>query len=907
MVEFMEIEQIAGYYLLQDKSSLLQLLSTLEASPTPTLFSIFSNLFDSYSPSKNPAGEDIENSPQRSEVVSLLSDDFHLSKLLPYLQHEDRKLAGACASLFAQLVSGEDGSESWGYDEHDPDSILPPCPTKQKLLDSSPTFLSSALQLLRHEDSRAGGLSLLCRLAWGFKNGQEALRHAFSVLLEKGEHDVYFWESLYGEYEGHHAGRQKRRVAQAAVDAGAVDIVFKLLRSQLEKEDDLKADKAILEGVRCLLAADGVDTEVGRKSPDIATMICRIVRTRELEALKVCMYMFRLLEVEEENGGQAWILSWAEHGIGDEGMVRDLVFMLELHPYDWDKEKKEYPPEPEVWKDDPSGESQAYKEASEAFLKKAEAWDTRAEEERNLCQSHADTVVEILRLILPAIQTAQPLLSPLLKLSLQLSDSSSVLKVLVSLVNHVSSDLSTTVSSLLPLLTSHTSAFDTIASASPQLALGLCQGGAARLLLDILSASDELDVSTLSSFGVLLAKCPEEALRTSLRSDFFKEDRTVSQAAKAVKGEDIWDASRVAEALFDLAKGSEEAIACLANESKGLLDALFVLFRNEDAPVTSFVPLLGILACHTASGRDKLQKRLEEAFVSVSQRNKKKKSLSLLQLLERTRVLALVSSSTRKVLLEGGTVQLAIKGLEGKDAYAWKESARFLKAMGQYANEEGFIAALVPSFEIVASRLVNKNAPLDDLAQFISTVPQSFAAKLKASNVLNALLQGAMTDFSSHYNDVMTLFPIIARFCDDGEEGEGFAAVAEGVKKYLDEEDSATDERKPYDYTWGARRITEQGGNGARTMVAAGAVEYAIKLLKSENLDFVLRAARLLAVLIVKLPSTSESIRVLSVQGGAVTRLKEVIDGGKVDEETSKVLNEVKMVVEGQTEDFVCD
>lgn len=353
--KLMESDQTFGYYLLKE-NAIGHLIHVIETAPSTDIrcqsISILDKILDSYSPHIDSDGN---AESQRQIAKAILSADDILPRLLAVVNHQDMKTAGAMAHLLGELICDEEGTESWTYDA---DSVNPPppCPSKEKVV--KPELVDTAMGLLNEPDAAPGALHLLCQTCWGYASGFDLVRLGFEKHIPTAS--VSFLASLYGDYESRYSGRQRRRVADAAVQAGGIPRAFTLLEKETSSTE---SRQSAVEGLRVLLSADAADAEknVARKSSLLEQSLVASLEDKMEESLEPVVWMLRLLDLsDDDKRSQDWICEWKM--LGSPEIVRCILDILHSFPCDPDPEKKKYP-------DEHTLEAEAYEGAVRAWEK----------------------------------------------------------------------------------------------------------------------------------------------------------------------------------------------------------------------------------------------------------------------------------------------------------------------------------------------------------------------------------------------------------------------------------------------------------------------------------------------------------------------------------------------------------
>lgn len=314
----METEQTVGWYILKlDRAGVLfDIVEGPVAEESRLASSVLAQLLDSYS---REDGD--ERVAQRPVVVEVLTMPDTLARIFASLHSDNPSLAGASANLLAEIISGEDGTQSWAYEE---ESGNPPPPTPLKDSIVTAELAHYVIGLLKKPEAAKDALHLLCQFCWGYSRGFELVQKAFEAYVPDG--DVFFFASLYGEFSSRHAGRQRRRVADAAYLAGALDRTFALLEK--EATSDAEHRIAAVEGLRVILCADAANLNLARENTTLPRVLFSLVADLSKKSLEPVVWFLRLLENEED---KSWLLKWTD--FGNPETIQNFLKLLSMFSY----------------------------------------------------------------------------------------------------------------------------------------------------------------------------------------------------------------------------------------------------------------------------------------------------------------------------------------------------------------------------------------------------------------------------------------------------------------------------------------------------------------------------------------------------------------------------------------------
>lgn len=382
MATMMENDQTAGYFLFKD-GFLGCLMNLLEKECyLAYVIPLFSKLLDSYT-----GGDD--SKPVKPEIVKELSSPNVQSTLLA-LTHftndapEARvNTAGSILFLLGDIVSGDLGTESWGW-EDDSGDPPPPCPLKDSIvtaelvrtaiaLVSLPSLVVKEEGLDSEQDipsqASQNALHFLCHACWGYQRGYDLVVAGFKDLFSKpiDAEELWVYRNLDGDYAGRGTIRMRRKVAEAVVAAGGLVRAFELLKREVKKlstltpdEDRAKTGKyrrAAVDGLRILLRSDTANQERARNNDDLPLLLTHFISEESRMSLDVVLWIMTLLsnefdfddsddnELAKRQGlspeeremmhvdKQRWLLKENWKTLGTEEVARHLVNIVDLRPY----------------------------------------------------------------------------------------------------------------------------------------------------------------------------------------------------------------------------------------------------------------------------------------------------------------------------------------------------------------------------------------------------------------------------------------------------------------------------------------------------------------------------------------------------------------------------------------------
>ncbi|KAF9459111.1 armadillo-type protein [Collybia nuda] len=825
--QLMETEQTVGWYLLEsDRTALLLKIVEEQVSAEAQLaFSVLARLLDSY---KN-GGED-DRISQRPTAVQLLTAPDTLAHIFTCLHSNDLIVVGASANLIAEVISEEEGTQSWSYEE---ESGKAPPPTPLKDIIVTAELVHYVVSLMKKPKVSKDALHLLCQFCWGYPRGFNLVKKAFEACVPDG--DVFFFASLYGDFLNKHAGRQRRCVANAACLAGALDRTFLLL--EREATSDAEHRRAAVEGLRVILCADSADVNLARKNVILPSVLSSLVADVCKESLGPVLWFLRLLENEED---QSWLLDWTE--FGNPETVQNFLKLLNKFSYSTNPDGTGGP------KKETMGEGE-YERAYEEYTEKIIA-------SQQACKELTDYVVEIIRLSLPIISPhASPLLGPLLIRSSEMTDNTNINNTLNALLSAHNGNNETLVVAFKQLLEQSSppsiNQLDEWITSGPALSSAALKAGVADWLLKIFSVSEEHDLyssrkNALSTLATLIKNSPNIDSVRGLQKAYFDDEKALLAGIEFVLSEDDpWDAANAADDLRHLSDGFPPGINCL--RTANIFPALLKLFDDAERPVGGVPYLIGLLC----TPGDKSLTTLLHSYVSalteppsnteadVGEGNKKKKKkkkraytprMSETDIWDRFIQLAPSSPTAVKAVLDAGAVDAA-KALFGKiDEEKTRLLLRGLKVLVE--NDSTCAEAVSIYLPRVAELLLMDDQPFTSLLHLARAFIPTHIALLVSSGVHVSLVR-ALGEFPSAFDDMLEMVNTLYAIA---ESSEGRAAVVSALNGRLTAE-NVEEYEASWGYVHGLRRLLDAGEAGPNTAMDAGAVPFVIKMLSSETLS----------------------------------------------------------------------
>ncbi|KDQ22432.1 hypothetical protein PLEOSDRAFT_174919 [Pleurotus ostreatus PC15] len=923
MATMMENDQTAGYFLFKD-GFLGCLMNLLEKEGyLAYVIPLFSKLLDSYT-----GGDD--SKPVKPEIVKELSSPNVQSTLLA-LTHvttdapEARvNTAGSILFLLGDIVSGDLGTESWGW-EDDSGDPPPPCPLKDSIvtaelvrtaiaLVSLPPLVLKEEGLDSEKDSPSqasqNALHFLCHACWGYQRGYDLVVAGFKDLFSKpiDAEELWVYSNLDGDYAGRGTSRMRRKVADAAVAADGLARVFELLKREVKKlstltpdEDKAKAGKyrrAAVEGLRVLLRSDNANQDLARNNDDLPLLLTHLISEESRVSLDVVQWIMSLLsnEFDFDNSDdnelakrqglspeeremmhvdkQRWLLKENWKTLGTEEVARHLVNIVALRPYTAEAN----PPDAE-------GVSA---ELHEAAMDKHRELITKAEKIREETTKH---VVHLLDIILPVLgSNASILIGPLLRRSREVNDNRDILLLIHRILCTKGITLAPAVETLSGFLSSSnpppcSQLFEWI-SVSPRICDVVRQSGAASYLLKILAIDSDTSEEyvehsgALSALGELVAGTLDHQEKEELQKQIATNTPALHTATKIMCGEDEWDAVRAIASLGQICTGLPSGLSIFDDTDKAFALVL-KYFDNLDHSAESIAPLLGQLAGGYVEALTTLLKSYfgalvaptEQASSGKSDKKKKKKKkytprISEDELWTRLALLASTTSSARRAVVDAGALTEAAKLLDLESPTSWKlpmETLTFL-----VGADEGYPSQVSSLLPRIKELLPVDDAPCTEMRNLIDAYVRVDLPSLISAEVIPTLLRA-----SCYYPLSFEPFISVSRTLHDiAKQPIGYSAIAEHLKGMLVDDDVIEIEK---DSSWrtgfaaALKRLSSLGEPSAKMVVEVGGVEYALKLLKYDHIQVISNGAKLSAFL----ATSSAPIRAQLVDLGCINFVEE--------------------------------
>ncbi|TFK22381.1 ARM repeat-containing protein [Coprinopsis marcescibilis] len=843
-------DDILAYHVIQAQG-IPQFLDLFENGSTIEEQTVAASILSALPKARAPTDGDEDNlTPYRDETAAALTTDTNLPRIHSALQHADPKIASAAFNLLASIL---DIGPYIFPDEDDP------APLKDRII--TPELVELAVGKLQAPDGLGeAALALLCEICRYYKRGLELAQKTFEGYIPKA--DASFFVALDGTWSTKHQGRKHWRVATAAVNAGGIQRVVELLETQ--QFTTIESRRAIVEAFRVLLCAEDVDNnDVARHSEKFAALLAELLADGTYDSLNLVRMLVRLLSV---NDVPEALGLWSE-ALGTEETVKHLLGFLgtELVVY----------PEPDAEK---LGEEEHTKAVEGHALK-----TTKAEERFTNTISNA---AEILTELLPILSSHKQLIVPALLVRANNSDDRRTLSLLEKLGEESASDET----SLEPLVKA---AKELLALPSPPstdkletwfgygLAKTFYLAGVVPFLLEkcnvpasvpvqegeeeeVQESNSDLVADIIGKLSYLARKLLDEADRRELQAAFYAHGRAVEVAVEVLKDieERKWAAEAMVGYVFQLSKGYPEAIAVL--EKADVFTTVLKLVDDDEVDASA-AQLLGILAGLDPAAVTEMLKKLVEQLkppaggqpsTGGAKKKKKKKGkyrprIGKEGVLSRLAFVSTGSDVGTKAVVDAGGVALAVEVLNEADPDSlWAISLKCLNTLLAREDPSGVEDLLVPILPRVVEIFGGDDKPESAFEQLFVFI-RAFIRRFNVQHLLDAKLDATLvTEFSvapSSFPAMALIIDTVAELAASGDAGRN--AVVGRFKERIADEQTWESE-----HNWGTthalRRLLVEGDAAAKTALDTGALDYAIKLLKSSDRQFVVKGAALATSLV---------------------------------------------------------
>lgn len=334
---------------------------------------------------------------------------------------------------------------------------------------------------------------------------------------------------------------------------------------------------------------------------------------------------------------------------------------------------------------------------------------------------------------------------------------------------------------------------------------------------------------------------------------FFSNPVLLSVAVSAVKKIEDYEkytASARATDIFKLSKGYADAVPVLLEQD--IFPSLLKMFDDEDLDVEDYGPLLGwiadadkaalvaVLRAHIAQ----LQPPVDGGSGGGGGKGGKKKKkkgkytprISKAGVLLRLAVLSTTSTTAKEAVIEVGGVELMAQALEEDDSELWTQPLQCFKALlesGDARIHEPAVS-LLPRITTIWGSESTPESLMPPLMEFL----QAFITAYDVQPLLDAgwdlLLIKKLSEDPANVCDMSVLVETVSVLFRSGDAGR--KAVLDRLRQRIDDEEALESE-----HNWGTthalRCLVYQGEDIAPAILELGALDYAVKLLQSEDIQ----------------------------------------------------------------------
>ena len=378
-------------------------------------------------------------------------------------------------------------------------------------------------------------------------------------------------------------------------------------------------------------------------------------------------------------------------------------------------------------------------------------------------------------------------------------------------------------------------------------------GGLAGKLLEIFDPEEGKEENenesdkrqALSLLSTLVDGLEDKTSIAGLQSAFFAHPIALKIALDIIKYKDedgIWAAFSAASDLAPLVEGYPEGLTILKKEDA--FSAALKLFDHQDASADTVSPLVGILceadpaklAEMVRSHIAQLRAPQETANTPVPTGKKKKKKkfsprINETEVWGRIKALVKTTPPARRALVDGGAVEDAKRVLKQTSSSEELLTYVFEFVEGLVKVDEGYAELVSDILPKMAELISSESEPLLPNLQVIKALLPKHIGLLLASGIHLSLVKG-LCRFPTSFGDMAMLIDAVYAIASSEE---GRLAVCEALRVSLADEDADAQE-EIWGNSHGLRRLILEGEAGAVVVLEAGGVEYAIKLLQSENI-----------------------------------------------------------------------
>ncbi|KAF8912525.1 hypothetical protein CPB85DRAFT_1561415 [Mucidula mucida] len=596
-------------------------------------YGVLTSLCDAYSTD----GESL-----RTQAKKTISSPDRLAIVTGAFEHPDKQTAGLAATLLAEMLLIEDGSESWNYDA-DQGGPPPDTPFKNQLF--TPVVVCQVIGLLQLSESAAGALYLLSQGCWGNQKVYNMIKEGFGAYFKDA--DAAFFSRLSKPCPTRH---RHVKVAQAAFEAGAIEKVWSLLKQGFQTREE----RIDIIDVLCIFLSTEKGGDAGlleqvRANGKVETVMIALVADESEDALQSFLWMMRILGKSGEE--DEWVSAWT--GLGGDDVVPHLLNMLKIGVGEVGME------EPDAEKMD-----RGYRLAKRKY---DEAVTTAREKPDN---DKYETILEVVQKI-TLVDGFDP-------------------KPLVTAMDEALKDATSW------------GKLKAWCDVGPAVGAAVVNTTAVSRLIRDISGEETEGVDPPDAVRALAAIVKAVALdnANAVKKAFFDNENAVKKALLIAGGAlgEGYTADFVTGALLTLAEDYPKGLEVLA--SPELISVALTRFDDPDtASPESLVPLVGY-----ACGLDPSYRKTVVEFVrgGWGEEEKKKKKTKELRMgfydtWARMKALAKTTLEACKVLLDAGVIEAVTRVLETSDNEDDRDTViRFLRILATSHPADGLMSSVVP-------------------------------------------------------------------------------------------------------------------------------------------------------------------------------------------------------------------
>lgn len=396
------------------------------------------------------------------------------------------------------------------------------------------------------------------------------------------------------------------------------------------------------------------------------------------------------------------------------------------------------------------------------------------------------------------------------------------------------------------------STLDRWARAGPKLSFAIRQAGGTEAVLKLLTSEETGTfnpnrVSSICALAAFMETADEDGGADSVRKAFFDNADAVNQVVQLVLNKDyVWDAMNAASSLDTLCAALPAGIETL--KATEITDRLVQLFDSEEVLLSQIVPLLGRLCTPL------IQERLAElmrSYISAlnppsesqmevekgGKKKKKKKSKKYQprfndeEVWARFEHMSAASSFTRIAAVDAGAIKDATRLVNGSPDQ-WAVPLKALK--GLVKAGEGYDVSISELLPRLAQLLLEDyiTIPYTEILRLARAFLPVNVAVLVSSTMVRSLVR-ALGEFPNVFDDASELVDAILGLIK--------SPISRPTAIEIFRERLNLDDVEQYESHWGysgaINRLVVAEDVGAAAVLEFGSVEYALRLLKSEDVN----------------------------------------------------------------------